>query len=49
MSLNEATKFIEKHVVTHNGSRLVKRNKVNRVYYTGGCVTVPVKVNVPPK
>ena len=49
MSLNEVTKIIEKHVVTHNSFLFSKRKKVKSVYYTGVCVTVPVKVIVPPK
>ena len=49
MSLKEAANFIEKHVITYNGSDSVKRKKVNFLYYIGVCVTVPVKVFAPPK
>ena len=46
MSLNETA---EKMLSLTMGIVLVKRKKVKRTYHTGVFVTVPVRLNVPPK
>ena len=44
-----STKFIEKHIVTHDDFRFNNKKAGKRASYTGVLVTVPVEVNVPPK